>query len=240
MAIKTSKTLINNPAIFNKIGFGINEMNAARSPQEKLAMEEKYNEYLKAPTVVKMFGMWNTNVKNLIPYYQLNMFNPSERSYKNTSQGKIMEIMDKFPIMQDPIGAVIKDYFIQPWILSGSNEISQGMFGEPLFPSFDEKGKKIDVGLGTKALYGGRAIAESLVPGALGFTGILNTPLDINPSIINAIPSYGFRNLANATQGRSSIGASTKEDAVRKTLRSLFGRSGLPAYTLDPTKTSTK
>lgn len=238
MAVKTAKTAINNPAIFNKVGFMINEMNANRSPQEKDAMEETYNEYLKAPTVVKLFGMWNTNVKNLIPYYQMNMFNPSQRDFGDSTQGKVVQMMDKFPIMQDPIGGVIKDYFIQPWILSGSGETPQGQFGEPLYPSFDEQGKKIEPGLGTKAFYGGRAIAEAVVPGSLSYLGALNAPDILSPETINKIPSYGFRNLSNATQGRSSIGATTKEDAVRKTIRSLFGRTGLPAYTLDVTKTS--
>ncbi|MCK4445989.1 MAG: hypothetical protein KAW56_02800 [Candidatus Marinimicrobia bacterium] len=54
------------------------------------------------------------------------------------------------------------------------------------------------------------------------------------------MPLYGARNLANATRGRSTIGAMTKENAMQKTLRSLLGRTGLPAYTLDTTKTLTR
>ena len=239
MAIKTAKTAINNPALFNKIGFMINEMNVGRTPQEKMALEEKYNQYLKSPTVVKMFGIWNTDVKNLIPYYQMNMFNPSQRTYTgNTFGSKVMELSDKFPVMQDPIGAVIKDYFIQPWLLSGSGEIAQGQFGQPLYPSYDENGKPIEASLGTKAFYGARSAAEAVVPGSLAYLGLANSALNLSPETIDLIPSYGGRNLANATQGRSSIGAMTKEDAVRKTLRSLLGRTGLPAYTLDTTKTT--
>lgn len=239
MAIKTGKTAINNPALFNKIGFMINEMNAGRTPQEKAALEDKYNQYLKSPTVVKIFGMWNTDVKNLIPYFQMNMFNPSERKYSGTSLGsEIMKLSDKFPVMQDPVGSVIRDYFIQPWLLSGSGDISQGQFGEPIYPSYDEKGKPINVGLGTKGFYAGRALAESAVPGALSYLGLPAGIAGIDPSTTNLIPSYGFRNLANATQGRSSIGAITKEDAVRKTFRSLLGRTGIPAYTLDTTKSN--
>jgi len=240
MAIKTAKTAINNPALFNKIGFMINEMNTGRSPQEKAAMEEKYNQYLKSPTVVKLFGMWNTNVKNFVPYYTMNMFNPSQRTYDDSTQGKILKMTDKLPVFQDPVGQVIKDYFIQPWILSGTGQIPQGQFGEPIYPAYDENGKKTNVGLGTKAFYGGRAIAESLVPGSLSYLGLANAPLGLSPEAVNLIPSYGARNLANATQGRSSIGAITKEDAVRKTFRSLLGRTGIPAYTLDVTKTSSK
>ena len=241
MAIKTAKTAMNNPSYFNKVGFILNEMNAGRTPQEKAALEEKYNQYLKSPTVVKMFGMWNTDVKNFVPYYQMNMLNPSQRTYSgNTFGSEMMKLSDKFPVMQDPVGQVIKDYFIQPWLLSGSGDISQGQFGQPLYPSYDENGKPIKASLGTKAFYAGRSVAETVVPGSLAYLGILNGVADLDPSTVEWIPSYGARNLANATQGRSSIGAGTKEDAVRKTLRSLLGRTGIPAYTLDTTKTSSK
>lgn len=240
MAIKTSKTAINNPAIFNDVGFMLNEINADRSPQERAAMETKYNEYLKSPTVIKVSGMFNTNVKNMIPWYQMNMFNPSERNYSNSTGGNVMKYLDKFPVFDDPVGAVVKDYFIQPWIL-GSGDVAQGQFGEPLYPSFDANGKKIDVGLGTKALYGGRAITEAVVPGTFSYAGALNMIGDGLPDeVINAVPSYGFRNLANAAQGKSSIGAKTKENVIQKTLRSILGRSGIPAYTLDTTKTSSE
>lgn len=241
MAIKTAKTAINNPAYFNKVGFMLNEMNVGRTPQEKAALEEKYNQYLKSQTVVKMFGMWNTDVKNFVPYYQMNMLNPSQRNYSgNTFGSQMMKLSDKFPIMQDPIGQVVKDYFIQPWLLSGSGDISQGQFGQPLYPSYDETGKKIDAKFGTKAFYAGRSVAETVVPGSLAYLGILNGLADMSPEAVDWLPSYGARNLANATQGRSSIGAGAKEDAVRKTLRSILGRTGIPAYTLDPTKTSSQ
>ena len=239
MAIKTAKTAINNPAIFNKVGFMLDEMNAGRSPLEKKAMDDKYNAYLKSPTVAKIFGMWNTDVKNLVPFYQMNMLNPSERTYAGTSfQTQMMKLSDNFPVLNDPVGSVFKDYFLQPWILSGTGEVAQGQFGQPIMPSYDENGKPITPGLGTKAFYAGRTLAESLVPGAASFAGLVNIPGEMSPDFVNAIPSYGFRNLANATQGRSSIGADTKEDAVRKTIRSLFGRTGLPAYTLDTSKTN--
>ena len=238
MLAKSGKTAINNPAVFNKIGFIMNEFSGARSPEEKVALEEKYNQYLKSPTVVKMFGMWNTDVKNFIPYYTMNMFNPSEKTYDDSVQGQILKMSDKFPILQDPLGSVIKDYFIQPWILSGSGQAPQGQFGQPLYPSYDANGKLIDASLRTKAFYGARTLAESVVPGSLSYLGIVPGLANASPEAINLIPSYGARSIANAAQGRSSIGAMTKEDSVRKTLRSILGRTGIPAYTLDTTKTT--
>lgn len=243
MVSKTAKTAIDNPAVFNKIAFMINEMNAGRTPQEKAAMEEKYNIYLKEPSVVKIFGMWNTNVKNFVPYYTLNMLQPSDRSYaKDSLGGKIMEMTDKLPAFQDPAGAVLRDYFIQPWILSnfGEGESPQGMFGQPLYPTHDEQGRPIEAGLGTKAFYGGRTLAESLVPGSLAYLGGLNRIIGAGPGAVDLIPSYGARKLANATQGRGILGDKTKEDAMRKSIRALLGISGFPAYSLNTTYTTNK
>lgn len=239
MAIKTGKTAIDNPAIFNKIGFMLNEINAGRTPQEKAALEEKYNKYLNSPTVIKMFGMWNTDVKNYIPYYTMQMFNPSERSYDNSTGGSAMKALDKLPIFQDPITNIIKNYWIQPWVLSGTGKTPQGQFGQPLYKTFDEKGNKIQTPYSEQLLSQGKEVVSSVVPGSLSYLGALNYPLGLSAETVDKIPlGYGFQNLANATQGRSSIGAMTKENAMQKTLRSLFGRSGIPAYTLDTTKTT--
>lgn len=233
MAAKTAKTAINNPAIFNKIGFMLNEISGSRSPEEKTAMETKYSSYLKSPTVVKLFGSWNTDVKNFIPYYTMNMLNPSQRTYGDSPREQVLKMLDKFPILQDPIGSVFKDYFIQPWILAGTGQVPQGQFGQPVYPSYDVTGKPIDASLGTKAFYGSRAIAESVVPGSLSYAGIIPGVAGVSPELINMIPSYGARSIANAAEGRSSIGAMTKENAIQKTLKSVLGRTGIPAYTLD-------
>lgn len=241
MAIKTAKTAINNPALFNKVGFMINEMNVGRTPKEKAAMEETYNEYLKSPTTVKIMGMWNTDIKNMIPFYQMNMLNPSARHYKGDSfQTQMMKLSDQIPVMNDPIGGMIKDYWLQPWLLAGTGEVSQGSFGQPVVPNYDVNGKLINPSAGTKLLYGLRSIAESVTPGALSYLGIPIGLTGMSPEAINLVPSYGARNLANATKGRSSIGAMTKENQIQKTFRSLLGRTGIPAYTLDTTKTTSQ
>ncbi len=238
MAIKTAKAAIANPAIFNKVGFLLNEISGSRTPQEKIALEQKYNAYLKSPTVVKMFGMWNTDVKNFVPYYTMNMLNPSERTYGNTTREQVLKTLDNFPVLQDPIGSVLKDYFIQPWLLSGSGQVPQGQFGQPLYPSYDAAGKPIDASLGTKAFYGARSFAESMVPGTLSYGGIIPGLANASPETINLIPSYGARSIANAAEGRSTIGAMTKENAIQKTMRAVLGRTGIPAYTLDTTTTA--
>jgi len=242
MVAKTGKTLVSNPAIFNKIAFLTNEISGARTPEEKAAMESKYNQYMNSPTMVKLFGMWNLDVKNMIPYLQMNMFNPSNRTYDNSLGGQLLKYSDKFPILQDPIGQVFKDYYLQPWILSmtGSKEIPQGQFGQPLYPSYDVDGKPITPSSAVKAFYAARTLGEAVVPGSLAYLGLLNLALGMSPEAVNLAPLYGFRDIANAAQGRSSIGKETKENIIQKTLRSTLGRTGIPVYTLDPTMTSTK
>jgi hypothetical protein len=63
--------------------------------------------------------------------------------------------------------------------------------------------------------------------------------MGLSGETVSKIPlGYNFNVVAQATQGRSSIGADTKENAMQKTLRAILGRSGIPAYTLDVTKSS--
>lgn len=241
MAVKMGKTAINNPAVFNKIGFILSEISGNRTPEEKVALETEYYKYLKSPTVVKLLGKMNTDVKNLIPIYGMNMFNPSKKNYDDSAQGKFLEALDKFPIFQDPAGQVLKDFLIQPMVLSGTSQRAQGSFGQPLLPyEYDLSGKIIEPGLGTKAFYGGRAAIESVVPGSLSYLGVIPGMMGMSPEAIEYIPSYGARNLADATQGRSSIGKMTNENAFEKTLRSLFARTGIPLLPLNTTYTSSK
>jgi hypothetical protein len=238
IAAKTAKTAISNPAVFNKVGYMLSEFSGARSPQEKAALEEKYNEYLKSPTVVNIMGAMNTDLKGLIPWYTMNMFNPSEKTYTDTPQGNALKILDQIPVFQTPVGQVLKDYWIQPMILSGTGQAPQGQFGQPLYPSFDVNGKPIEAGLGTKAFYGARTYAESFVPGALGYLGFLNAFAGLSPEVIEYLPSYRGRTAAEATQGRTSIGKIAKEDAFRRSLRAAVGMAGLPLYPLNVTTTS--
>jgi len=240
MAAKTAKTAVSNPAVFNNIAFLMHEITGERTPEEKAALQNKYNAYLNSPTVVKLFGMWNTDVKNFVPYYTMNLFNPSDRTYGDSTRERMLKMMDKFPVFQDPFGGVFKDYLIQPWVLSGTGQTPQGQFGQPLYPAYDAMGKETKVGLGTKAFYGGRTLAEAVVPGIAGYAGALNVPLGLEPEMINLLPSYRARSMANAAQGRTSIGAKSKENAMVKFIRSLSGTTGIPLRTLDPTHTLSK
>lgn len=227
MMAKTGKTLIHNPAIFNKISFLMNEISGARTPTEKAALEEKYGAFLQSPSVVRLSKNWNIDMKNLIPYLTMNMFNPSQRKYNDTLPGVVANVIDNSPIMKHPVGQVILDYMILPAILSEADQ-PQGQFGQPLYP--------IGATMGQKAFYGARSLAETVVPGAVSYAGLTQIPLKamgVPDEAIQFYPSYGWRQIAEATQGKSTVGALTKEEPVKKTMRELLGRSGLPLYPLN-------
>ena len=189
---------------------------------------------------MKMFGTWNLDVKNYAPYMTMNMFNPSEKTYDDSAPGQILKLLDKAPVLQTPVGQVLKDYWLQPWILSGTDQVPQGQFGQAIMPYYDDEGKRIDPTLRSKAFYGGRTFLESLVPGGANYLGLPLGWAGISPEATEYIPSYGIRSIIGGTQGRSSLGNLTKQDAVRKTLQTLLGRSGIPAYSLDTTKTTNR
>ena len=227
MLAKTGKTLIHNPAVLNKLTFLMNEISGNRSPIEKATLEEKYNVFLKSPSVVRLSKNWNVDLKNLIPYFTMNMLNPSQRKYSETLPGVIANTIDNSPFMKHPIGQVLFDYIILPSILSEADR-PQGQFGQPLYP--------IGATFGQKAFYGGRSLAETAVPGVASYAGLLQPlvkAVGVPDEAIKYYPSYGARQIAEATQGKSTVGVTTKEDPVKKTLRALLARSGLPLYPLN-------
>jgi hypothetical protein len=239
MGAKLGKTLIHNPAVFNKIGFAMNDFSGLRTPDEKKALTEKYNVYLNSPTVVRIGGMWNTDIKNWVPYYTMNMLSPSERQYDESWQGKMLQMSDKFPILQHPAGQVIKDYYIQPWLLAGTKNVPQGQFGQPILPYYDPvTGRRKEPSTGLKSGLAARTLAESyIVPGTASLFGPALSGL--SRDTLEALPiGYGARSTAYAAQGKTSLGVMSKENVMQKTIRSLASKAGLPLYTLDTTKTN--
>ncbi len=239
MGTKTLKTLTNNPEIFNKVAYLIQNISDTKTPAEKDALTQKYNQYLNSPTMIKawdyMGGAVFTDARGLLPYLTLNMLQPSQKTYASSFPADVIRVIDGSPFMKNPVGQTIFDYFIQPWLLSGSGQIVQNQFGEPLYPAYDAQGKKITPSLATQTGYAARNLGEALVPGITSYTGLLNATGAIPHGVVNAVPSYGFRQVANATQGEDTIGATTKENAMEKTLRALSSRSGIPAFVLNTT-----
>lgn len=219
MAMKTGQTLAYNPAAFNKISFALNDFGGTKNPLEKKALNTQFYEYLKQPAMFRMpFFDKNpiyVNMSSMLPYYSLNMFNPSDANYTGgTWNEALANVVQKSPILKDPVGSTIYSYLIQPMIL-GQAIAPQGEFGQPLFP--------LDANALTKTGYGLRALGEAFVPNVASYAGLL-TP----EAAANFIPSYRWRQLSYAKSGKNQLGISSKEPAVSRTIRSLLQTTGIP------------
>lgn len=218
MAVKTGQTLAYNPAAFNKVTFAMKELSGDKSPLEKKALDTKFYSYLNQPGMFKLpfFDKYPTylNLTNMIPYYSLNIFNPSMSKYGDTLPEQLVEGIQKSPFLKNPIASTMFDYLVVPQILGDSIQ-PQGQFGQPLYP-YDATGVE-------KAMYGTRSLAESFFPGVLAYAGLL-TP----QAMAEYLPSYKWRKLTRAVAGKNQLGVSTKENPVSSTIRALLQTSGVP------------
>jgi hypothetical protein len=230
MAIKTGKTLMYNPAAFNKVSFGLHEFGGTKTPMEKSAIYDttnpayQYYSYLGKPGSFRI-PFFNDNpayinMANMIPYYSMNMFNPSSSNYDTSLlPGKLTSMLQSSPFMKDPVGQYMFNYLIQPMIL-GDSIAPQGSFGQQLYPT--------DASAGEKFAYGVRDFTESFVPNVAQYAGIPAGLMGMPQQAIEYTPSYKFRNLARGVQALNPVGKSGKEPAGVRTLRGILGTVGLP------------
>lgn len=219
MALKTGQTLAYNPAAFNKITFAMNDFGGTKNPLEKKALDTKFYSYLNQPAMFRTpFFEKNPiyiNLASMIPYYSMNMFNPSQSTNEsNTVREKLVRMAQQSPLMKDPAGSALFDFVIQPLILGEAIQ-PQGQFGQPLYPA--------DAGIFTKTGYGARTVAEAFVPSIASYAGLV-TP----EKVADFIPSYRWRQLSRAKAGKNQIGISSKESAASRTTRTLLQASGIP------------
>jgi hypothetical protein len=161
------------------------------------------------------------NLANMLPYYTLNIFQDPERGRSNqekTLGGAIARAVDMTPFFKTPEGQVMFDYFIQPLILRETNP--RGMFDQPLWPK--------DASFAEKAFYTARGAAEPLTPGLLGYAGLATGPTV--PGITEFLPNYRWRQLAYATQGKTSLGIQQKDTPMERTVSALSSITGVPYY----------
>lgn len=221
MSLKTGQTLAYNPAAFNKVTFALNDFGGTKNPLEKKALDSEYYSYLKQP------GMFRTpffdehpiylNLSSMIPYYSLNMFNPTKTSYGNSVREKVAQTFQSSPIMKDPFGSNLFDFLILPLIL-GEGIRPQGQFGQPLYP--------VDATMVEKAGYGARNLTEAFVPNVAAYAGLAGGL--VAPGITPYVSLYRYRELANAMKGKNQLGISGKEAPSSRTLRTLLKTSGIP------------
>jgi hypothetical protein len=221
---QTAKAAIYNPSIFNKVNYLIKEVSGERSPLEKQALASPYYKWYDRPGMLKIpFFEKNPvylNMSNMLTYYTMNAFQPSERDYKNKYGNAVATVMDKLPFFKDPVGQVWFDYLIQPMILQG--EQAKGAFNQPLWSQ--------NAGVVEKVGRGAQTIAESVLPPMLGTAGLVAPWGDAGEKMIPYLPSYRWKQLAYAKRGKSSIGAMTKEPPLEKTARVMAAMAGWPIY----------
>lgn len=235
MALKTGQTLAYNPSAFNKVNFALKDFGGSANPLEKKAIydnsinpatKQPYNQfysYLQQPGMYRLPDNVNffsqnpvyINMASMIPYYSLNMFNPSQASYgTNSVSTALTSAIQSSPLLKDPVGSTLFDYLIQPLILGEATQ-PQGQFGQPIYP-VDATGLQ-------KFGYGLRSAGEAFVPNIFNYAGLI-TP----ESVAQDIPSYRWRQLAEAKVGKNQLGISGKEPAASRTIRTLFSASGIP------------
>jgi hypothetical protein len=218
MSLKTGQTLAYNPAAFNKVTFAMNDFSGSKTPLEKKALDNQYYSYLKQPGMFRMpFFEKNPvylNMANMIPYYSLNMFNPTQTAYGNSPRELLAQAVQSSPLFKHPIGTALFDFMIQPLIL-GDAIRPQGQFGQPLYP--------LDATFLDKVGYGTRSLAEAYVPGIASYGG-----LAVPGKYSALLPSYRARAISQAKEGNNQLGISGKEPAISRTIREILKATGVP------------
>lgn len=226
MLLRTAGTLAQNPSSFNRITFALNSASGDKGPLERKALESPYYKWYNNPSMVRLpfFDEYPIylNTANILPYYTLNIFQPAERTYKESLPANIVAAIDRSPILKDPIGQMMLDYFIIPSMIRDSRPLNS--FGAPLYPT-DATGLE-------KAGYFTRAAADVLTPGVVSAPVGLAAGLSA-PETAAYLPGYRTRQIAQAVQGKTPIGIEGKESASSRTLRALSGFAGLPVQRMD-------
>jgi hypothetical protein len=226
MAHKTGKTVLYNPAVFNNIQNAKHEFAGTQSPAEKelIAKFPQY-QYYGENSMFKLPFFQNyplyLNTKNFIPYYTVSFLDPSNRKIDSSLPGVVTQVIDKLPVMKDPMGQTIMDMFIIPMLMNEA--VPQGIFGQPLYP--------LDASPTEKVLYTARNMTEPYVPTFLGLGG-LAVPDKIIPgtetSIIDTIPLARARGVAYAKEGKNAYGITGREGEASRTIRQLAAGLGFP------------
>ena len=242
MAIKSVKTAGYNPSFFTKMNSLMQEVSGGQDPAERKHLESVYNAYLNQPGMLRLpFFRENPaylRVEQMLPYYSLNIFQPSGRDLESPMARMTTEAIDKVGLFSDPAGQVLFNYFVLPAVLD--DEAPKGIFGNKLYPSdatFTQR----------RIAYPIRDLVESNIPPTLAPLGTVAGLLDKQPARLPGdplrkavpipgigteeyMPSFRYRNFARAARGQTSVGVGAKEDPLSRWVRNLSGWLGFPIY----------
>jgi hypothetical protein len=233
---KTGKAALNNPAAFNKVNFLLQELSQDKSPIEREALKSKYYSYLDKPGMVNLGEdmpffrgrQIYLNLAQMVPYYSLNIINPSERGFNDDIRGKFAAGIDRSPLFKDPIGQMLLDYIILPAIIQDQAPVN--MWGGPLY----EKGASNL----QKASYMVRSVGESLTP-SFPSTVAASMP-GWTPEQLKWFPNYQGRKAGFAVRGMTAVGVTSGEDPASRGLRAWLSTIGVNLYPIDLVNVSTQ
>jgi hypothetical protein len=221
---KVLKGLMKNPAFFTKQHYALEEMSADTTPVEKALLAMERYQYLNDPAMVKVNfpgnNMVYVNAANVLPYLSLSLAQPTSRSFEEVLPNSVVQALDRSPILKDPVGTMIFDYFVLPAMLS--EEIPLGSFGQPIYPS--------DPSLAERIMYPARTLVDSFTPGIVEQGLGLVAPSDAAP----VMPGYLTRKMLYAKEGKTPIGVQSEEPATSRFGRAFFSGLGVPIQTPIP------
>lgn len=238
MGLRTLQTLAYNPSLLNKGTFAIKSFSGNKTPLERQALnpgpgQPNYYGWYNDPSMLRMpFNFFDNyplylNLTNALPYYTLNIFQPANRTYNSVLPNSIVQTLDKSPIMKDPIGSTLFDFFVLPSILANSGETPESSIGSPIYPSNATPLQK--------GGYFARNIADAFTPAAIAPVG-LAAPSEL----AQYYPGYRTRQFAEGRDERNALGIPGSESAASRTVRNVLGYLGLPFQRLDTTVASSR
>lgn len=231
MALRTAQTMAYNPAVFNRVAFAIRSASGKQTPLEKAALhppagQPNYYGFLNSPTELRLpmnfFDKYPLyyNLTNVLPYYTLNIFQPSSRTYSQVLPNDIVSTLDSLPIMKDPIGSTLFDFFVLPTMIG--NARPQSYLGQPLYP--------VNATSAQKGFYLGRNLADQFTPSGIAPVGSL-LPSDY----AQYLPGFRTREFATGKAGENQLGIPGSEPAASRQIRNLLGYLGFPVERVDTT-----
>jgi hypothetical protein len=236
MLAKVGKTALSNPAAFNKINFLLQELSGSQSPLEREALKSKYYSYLNTPGMVNLgeslpfFNKYDIygNLAQMVPYYSLNIMNPSQRGFNDDIRSRFASVIDNLPVFKDPIGQTLMDYVVLPAIIR--DQAPTNMFGTPLY----EKNATTAM----KMAYAGRSLLESLTPSVP--SAVVASFPGLPDEMIKWLPSYPGRKVGYAERGKTAMGLIGNEDPASRGLRAWLSLYGINLYPVDLTNIATE
>jgi len=232
MTGKLMKTLLYNPEGLMKINVAMKELASAETPAEKQALESKYYSWIQNDPMMMKVGRMPffrdnpvfASMRPINPFVST-IFRPSERTWSDTLEGNVGQMIDSSPLFKTPVGSMLLTTMILPMFMDEDTPV-QGYFGQQQFPTDASWLEK--VGLAT------RDVAASFVPSSVGAAaGVATTalPAEYAEGAIKTLPSYTGRGVGYAMRGRGTLGtgsASTMErraELVTRRLASMLGVS---------------